>query len=131
MDQLDVDKIEKIINDRKDTHRYFVENKSRTYDGFLKMEKAAYSTGALKKRHKELIAIGISIVVDCESCLEWHIKQALKSGATHDQIIEAIEVGMEMGGGPATVTSRFALKVLAYHESRVGKANLGRKKESA
>ena len=27
------------------------------------------------------------------------------------QIIEAIEVGIEMGGGPATVSARFAMKV--------------------
>ena len=29
--------------------------------------------------------------------------------------VEAIEVGIEMGGGPATVSSRFALKVLEYY----------------
>ncbi len=31
------------------------------------------------------------------------------------QIVEAIGVGIEMGGGPATVSSRFAMKVLAYY----------------
>ncbi|MFW9784966.1 MAG: carboxymuconolactone decarboxylase family protein, partial [Candidatus Heimdallarchaeota archaeon] len=58
----------------------------------------------------------ISVVINCESCMEWHIAEALKSGATEDQIIEAIEVAIEMGGGPATVTSRFALKVLEYYK---------------
>ena len=47
--------------------------------------------------------------------MEWHIKQTLDSGATKEQIIEAIEVGIEMGGGPATVAGRFAMKVLEYY----------------
>ena len=115
MDHKDIEKIEKIIEDRKNTHKFLMEKKSRTYEAFLKMEKATYSPGTLEKKYKELIAIGISIVIDCESCLEWHIGQALNRGASYDQILEAIEVGMEMGGGPATVTSRFALKVLEYY----------------
>lgn len=79
------------------------------------MEKAAYSGNALSKMHKELIAVGISLILDCESCLEWHIHQALEAGAGAEHILEAIEVGIEMGGGPATVSSRFALKVLEYY----------------
>ena len=33
-------------------------------------------------------------------------------------IIETIEVGIEMCGGPATVASRFALKVLNNYKSK-------------
>ena len=64
---------------------------------------------------KELIAIGVSVVINCESCMEWHIKQAMDSGATENEIIEAIEVGIEMGGGPATVSARFAMNVLEFY----------------
>jgi AhpD family alkylhydroperoxidase len=79
------------------------------------MEKHAFSNGALNKKNKELMAIGISVVVNCESCIEWHVKQALDSGASKEEIIEAIEVGIEMGGGPATASARFALTALEFH----------------
>jgi AhpD family alkylhydroperoxidase len=92
-------------------------NKSRVYRSFVEMEQRTYSDGELAKKYKEF-TIGISIIINCESCLEWHIKQALDSGATEEQIIEAIEVGIEMGGGPATVSSRFALKVLNYYRDK-------------
>ncbi|MFX1538717.1 MAG: carboxymuconolactone decarboxylase family protein [Promethearchaeota archaeon] len=115
VNQTDIDKIEKIIRDRKLAHTFLLANKSKVYKAFLDMEEATYSDGALEKRIKELIAIGISIVINCESCLEWHIHEALKSGATKAQIIEAIEVGIEMSGGPGTVSSRFAFKVLEYY----------------
>jgi len=39
--------------------------------------------------------------------MQWHIELAAKEGATEGEIIEAIEVGIEMGGGPATAHARF------------------------
>jgi len=107
-------KIEQIQNDRKEAHAFFFE-RSKVYRVFVEMEQKTFQDGALSKKHKELIAIGISLVSDCESCLEWHIKQALDAGAAMGEIIEALEVGMEMGIGPTTVTSRFAMKVLKHH----------------
>jgi AhpD family alkylhydroperoxidase len=58
------------------------------------------------------VAVGISVVTDCESCMQWHIQQAAKAGATRAEVLEAVEVGMEMGGGRATVSARFALEVM-------------------
>ena len=85
---------------------------SGVYQAFIQMERAAFSDGALKKKEKELIAIGISVRIDCESCMQWHIEQAASVGATYEEVFEAVEVGIEMGGGPATVSARFALKVM-------------------
>ncbi|MHA2260732.1 MAG: carboxymuconolactone decarboxylase family protein [Promethearchaeota archaeon] len=116
MDKVDKDKIEKIIQDREKTHQFFLTNGSKPYKSFLELERRTFSDGELKKVQKELIALGISIVINCESCIEWHIHEALKNGASEQQIIEAVEVGIEMGGGPATVSSRFALKVLDYYK---------------
>jgi len=110
----DIQKIENLIKDRKKAHAYYQE-RSKVYNAFIDMENQAYSVGKLGKKYKEMIAIGISIHVNCESCLEWHIKEALNAGANKEEIIEAIGVGIEMGGGPATVSSRFAMKVLEYH----------------
>jgi len=107
-----MDKIKEIILKRKKAHKRLLDLKSKTYRAFLEMERAAYADGALTKKYKELIAVGISVVIDCESCMQWHIEQAAKSGATAEEVLEALEVGMEMGGGPATVSVRFALEVM-------------------
>jgi len=40
------------------------------------------------------------------------IKQAAKSGASMQEVLEAVKAGIEMGGGPATVSARFAFKVM-------------------
>lgn len=107
-------KIEEIRQDRKEAHAFFYD-RSKVYRIFVEMEQKTFQDGSLSRKQKELIAIGISLVTDCESCLEWHIGQALEAGATMEEIIEALEVGMEMGIGPTTVTSRFAMKVLKHH----------------
>ena len=52
-------------------------------------------------------------MINCESCMQWHIEQAALAGAVEPEVLEAIEVGMEMGGGPATAHARFALEVMA------------------
>lgn len=104
--------IEEIVKRRKAAHAKLLALKSPVYQAFLDMEKATYADGALPTRAKELIAVGISVVIDCESCMQWHIEQAAQAGAPMREVLEAVEVGMEMGGGPATVSARFALEVM-------------------
>lgn len=68
--------------------------------------------GALTRKHKELIALAIGAITNCESCMQWHMEQALQAGATQQEVIEAIEVAIEMGIVPASVHARFALEVM-------------------
>ena len=107
-----MDKLEEISEKRKEAHEKLLSLKSEVYKAFLDMERAAFSDGELSKKHKELIAVGVSVVIDCESCMQWHVEQATKAGASKQEVLEAIEVGIEMGGGPATVSARFALDVM-------------------
>jgi AhpD family alkylhydroperoxidase len=115
MENLDKEKIERIIKTRKKAHSFF-SKKSKVYKSFVDIEQNTYRDGKLSKLQKELIAIGISVVTNCESCMEWHIKQALDDGATEDEILESIEVAIEMSGGPGTVAARFAMNVLDYYK---------------
>jgi len=108
--------IVQIIKARKQAHTWYLK-KSKVYKSFVEMEQNTYKDGDLSKKQKEFIAIGISIVINCESCMEWHIKQAIDDGATEGEIIEAIEVGIEMSGGPGTASARFAMNVLEYYNA--------------
>ena len=107
-----MNKLDEISHRRKKAHQKLLSLKSRVYESFLQMEQAAYADGALPKKTKELIAVGISVFMDCESCMQWHIDQAAACGATQQEVLEAIEVGIEMGAGRVTVSARFALEVM-------------------
>ena len=106
------DTLRELTLQRKKAHKALLNLGSKTYAAFLDMERATYSDGHLSKVAKELMAVGISVVIDCRSCMQWHIEQAKAGGASLHQVLEAVEVGMEMGGGPATVSARFALEVM-------------------
>ena len=56
--------------------------------------------------------MGISVATDCESCMQWHIEQAAAAGASQPEVLEAVDVGIEMAGGPGTVSARFAVEVM-------------------
>jgi AhpD family alkylhydroperoxidase len=105
-------KIEQIKQQRQHAHQRLRQLKSKVYAAFLDLEAATYGDGALPKKAKELIAVGISVVMDCEACMQWHIEQAARAGASLQEILESVEVGIEMGGGRATVSARFALEVM-------------------
>ena len=108
-------KIDQSIKDRKSLHQTFLEN-VKGYKAFLELEEKAFGDGALSKKHKELMALSISIVTKCEPCMEWHVQQAYLAGANEEEIFETIDVAIEMGGGPAAAYARYALKALEYHK---------------
>ena len=106
------DELDELARTRQWAHKKLLDEGSGVYHAFVRMEGAAFEDGALGKKEKELIAVGISVRIDCESCMQWHIEQAAAAGASYREVFEAVEIGIEMGGGPATVSARFALRVM-------------------
>lgn len=107
-----MEKIEQLIRQRKWANGRLIQYNSQVFKVIQELEQATFRDGALPKKVKELIAVGISVVNNCESCMQWHIGEAAKDGATEREILEAVEVAFEMGIGPATVNGRFALEVM-------------------
>jgi AhpD family alkylhydroperoxidase len=50
--------------------------------GFTQLHQQAMADGALSKKYKELIALGIAIAVRCDGCMAFHVHDALRAGAT-------------------------------------------------
>ena len=85
--------------------------------GFSSLHKAALADGALNKKTKELIALGIAIAACCDGCIAYHVHDSIKAGASHQEIMEAIGVAILMGGGPGMVYGCEALAALEQFES--------------
>jgi AhpD family alkylhydroperoxidase len=86
--------------------------------GFMKLHKAGSMDGALSAKVKELIALAIGITVRCDGCIAYHVHDALKAGASHNEIVDAIGVAILMGGGPAVVYGSQALEALEQFENQ-------------
>jgi len=57
--------------------------------------------GALSARTKELMMVAIAVALRCEYCLWKHVPEAVKLGATREEIMEAVSTAIVMAGGPA------------------------------
>lgn len=71
--------------------------------------KQAEKPGALSTKTKELISIALGVTAHCPFCIAFHTKNAIKEGATRQEIIEAGLVAGLMGGGPAVAYLRYVL----------------------
>jgi len=76
------------------------------YNGFNELMKYCYKPGALDRKQKELMAIAATIATRCIPCVAFHLDNAIKAGATKNEILEAATIGVEVGGGPSFVIVR-------------------------
>lgn len=104
--------LEQMKRRRKLAHGRLVKLKSPVYKLFMDLEKAAYREGALSAKTKLLAGIAVSVVVNCGACMQWHVEEAARAGASEQEIVEMIEVAVKMGGAPAVVASRIACEVM-------------------
>ena len=70
-----------------------------------RMAKAVDATGPLDAKITFLVKIGISLGAGLESALKSHVRRALRAGATEREIEQAILLGMNTRGFPATVAA--------------------------
>jgi AhpD family alkylhydroperoxidase len=60
----------------------------------------------------ELIAIGASIASNCEPCFKHHYDQARKLGVSSDDMVVAVNVGLQVKEAPAQAMVRLARRYL-------------------
>jgi AhpD family alkylhydroperoxidase len=57
---------------------------------------------------KELIAIGASIVANCQPCLQYHVARAQRAGADTQEMADAIEIAKLVRKGAGIKMDTFA-----------------------
>lgn len=82
------------------------------FGGFARVSKAAATAGTFSAAQKELMAVAIAVAKGCEDCILYHVDAAMKHGAGEAELIEALEVAIEMGGGPAVMYGAKALEIM-------------------
>ncbi len=65
---------------------------------FFALDTQAYEEGALDKRTKELMGLTASIVLRCDDCVTYHIKQCAEVGVTRAEFLDAFNVALVVGG---------------------------------
>jgi ribonuclease HI len=100
---------DKQVADKSDIARKFIETRSRLNalvdkaDNFLvkrfyNIDHNTYLEGAIPAKYKELMGLVISAGLRCDDCINYHIIQSYRLGATRAEQEEAINVALVVGG---------------------------------
>ncbi len=81
---------------------------------FKAFSAAVFAEGAVPAVTKQLIAVAVAHVTQCPYCIKGHTAEALKQGASGQQIMEAIWVAAEMRAGGAYAHSALALDTMQH-----------------
>ena len=67
---------------------------------FLNFSNSVKLSDAIDNKVKELILVALGVNSQCDWCIAIHIQNAVKAGATKEEILEAAMLAVLMGGGP-------------------------------
>ncbi len=65
---------------------------------FFNLDSNAYREGALDVPTKEMLGLVASMVLRCNDCIDYHLDRCVAEGLKDDQIVEAMNVALVVGG---------------------------------
>lgn len=79
---------------------------------FFALDSDVYAEGALPRKTKELLGLVASLVLRCDDCVSYHLIQATETGVTKEEVVEALAVGLVVGGSIVIPHLRRAFQLL-------------------
>jgi ribonuclease HI len=79
---------------------------------FFNLDNKVYKDGKLSAKTKELLGLVSSLVLRCDDCITYHILEAYKAGWTKEEIYEAMNVALIVGGSIVIPHMRRAAELL-------------------
>jgi len=84
---------------------------------FFNLDTNTYKDGALNTKTKELLGLVASTVLRCNDCIDYHLEQCANSGSTKDEIIDALNVALVVGGSIVIPHLRHAVETIEMLEA--------------
>ena len=82
------------------------------FAGFVALDKiVGREGGAIPRKYRELIALGIALTTQCPYCLDVHTRAAKRAGATREEIAEVTFLAAALRAGAAATHGTLALKL--------------------
>lgn len=79
---------------------------------FFNLDTAAYNDGALPGKTKELLGLVASTVLRCNDCIDYHLIQCVEAGWTDEELTDALNVALIVGGSIVIPHLRHAIETI-------------------
>ena len=83
---------------------------------FFNMDSNTYRDGALDAKTKELLGLVASSVLRCNDCIDYHLEQCAKTGSTKEELLDAMNVALIVGGSIVIPHLRRAVETIEMLE---------------
>ncbi len=114
---------EKQVEEKSELARRFLDNRNRLNDNvhkadnflvkrFYNLDHNAYLEGALPAKYKELMGLVASTCLRCDDCINYHVIQSYRLGATRAEQEDALNVALVVGGSIVIPHLRRAYELL-------------------
>lgn len=82
------------------------------YKRFFALDSRAYEDGAIPHKYKELMGLVGSMLLRCNDCILYHLEKCKQTSCTKDEINEAMNIALVIGGSIVIPHLRFAHQAL-------------------
>jgi len=106
------DRLQRFREYREKMNERILSAKHPPINRFFRLDTQAYEDGALDARTKEISGLAASMVLRCDDCIAYHVIRCKELGVTNEQLFEAFNVGLIVGGSIVVPHLRRAVELL-------------------
>jgi len=92
------DRLEEFRKFRERMNARILESDNLEIKRFFALDTRAYDAGALPVKTKELLGLVASLVLRCDDCVTYHLARCQEEGVTRPEFLEALHIGLVVGG---------------------------------
>ncbi|SEW32547.1 carboxymuconolactone decarboxylase family protein [Chitinophaga arvensicola] len=81
---------------------------------------AERNDGAIPVKYRELMSVAVALTTQCAYCIESHIENAVKAGATKEEIAETVFITAALRAGGAVGNGLMAMRLFDEASERKG-----------
>jgi AhpD family alkylhydroperoxidase len=86
---------------------------------FYNLDTNAYHDGALPGKTKELLGLVASMVLRCNDCIDYHIIQCVDAGLSDEELFDAFNVALVVGGSIVIPHLRHAVETVDMYRKKL------------
>src|SRR5699024_4146343 len=112
MREIEKNSLERFREARKEGNKKVLDTDHLGVKRFFNLDTNAYKDGALPGKTKELLGLVASAVLRCDDCIDYHLEQCADAGYTREEITDAMNVALIVGGSIVIPHLRHAMQTL-------------------
>nr|1P8C_A Chain A, Crystal structure of TM1620 (APC4843) from Thermotoga maritima [Thermotoga maritima]1P8C_B Chain B, Crystal structure of TM1620 (APC4843) from Thermotoga maritima [Thermotoga maritima]1P8C_C Chain C, Crystal structure of TM1620 (APC4843) from Thermotoga maritima [Thermotoga maritima]1P8C_D Chain D, Crystal structure of TM1620 (APC4843) from Thermotoga maritima [Thermotoga maritima]1P8C_E Chain E, Crystal structure of TM1620 (APC4843) from Thermotoga maritima [Thermotoga maritima]1P len=88
----------KFVEARRELNEKVLSRGTLNTKRFFNLDSAVYRPGKLDVKTKELMGLVASTVLRCDDCIRYHLVRCVQEGASDEEIFEALDIALVVGG---------------------------------